>query len=106
MDVFDLVCYIAWDAPALTRRERAEKVKKRNYWAKYGEKARVVLERLLDKYAENGIEDIEDMKVLTVDPLSTLGTVSEIVSAFGNKSDYLKAIRELEDEIYSAANIA
>ena len=106
LDVFDLVCYIAWDAPALTRRERAEKVKKRNYWAKYGEKARVVLERLLDKYAENGIEDIEDMKVLTVDPLSTLGTVSEIVSAFGNKSDYLKAIRELEDEIYSAANIA
>lgn len=51
LDIFDLICHIAWDAPALTRRERAENVRKRNYWTKYGDKARTVLEALLDKYA-------------------------------------------------------
>lgn len=53
LDIFDLICHIAWDAPALTRRERAENVRKRNYWTKYGDKARAVLKALLDKYAEN-----------------------------------------------------
>ena len=69
LDIFDLICHIAWDAPALTRKERAENVRKRNYWTKYGEQARNVLNALLDKYAETGIENIEDMKVLTVEPL-------------------------------------
>ncbi|MBQ0052447.1 MAG: restriction endonuclease, partial [Treponema sp.] len=76
LDIFDLICHIAWDAPALTRKERAENVRKRNYWTKYGEQARNVLNALLDKYAETGIENIEDMKVLTVEPLKDLGTPS------------------------------
>lgn len=103
LDIFDLICHIAWDAPALTRHERAENVRKRNYWTKYGDKARAVLEALLDKYAENGIENIESMKILTVDPLKELGTPTELVNAFGGKPQYLAAIRELEAEIYRAA---
>lgn len=103
LDVFDLICHIAWDAPALTRRERAENVRKRNYWTKYGDKARAVLAALLDKYAESGIENIEDMKILTVDPLKDLGTPTELVAAFGGKPQYLAALRELEAEIYRAA---
>ena len=103
LDIFDLICHIAWDAPALTRRERAENVRKRNYWTKYGDKARSVLEALLDKYAESGIENIEDMKILTVEPLKELGTPTELVGLFGGKPQYLAAIRELEAEIYRAA---
>lgn len=103
LDIFDLICHIAWDAPALTRKERAENVRKRNYWTKYGEQARNVLNALLDKYAETGIENIEDMKVLTVEPLKDLGTPSEIVNIFGGKQNYLAAVKELEDEIYMVA---
>ncbi len=103
LDIFDLICHIAWDAPALTRKERAENVRKRNYWTKYGDKARAVLDALLDKYAQTGIEEIEDMKVLTVDPIKEIGTPAEIVNLFGGKPQYLQAIRELEAEIYSAA---
>ena len=103
LDIFDLICHIAWDAPALTRKERAENVRKRNYWTKYGEKARAVLDALLEKYAQTGIEEIEDMKVLTVDPIKEIGTPAEIVNLFGGKPQYLKAIRELETEIYRVA---
>lgn len=103
LDIFDLICHIAWDAPALTRKERAENVRKRNYWTKYGDKARNVLNAILDKYAETGIEAIEDMKVLTVPPITDIGTPKEIIDSFGGKPQYLQAIRELEAEIYSAA---
>lgn len=102
LDIFDLICHIAWDAPALTRKERAENVRKRNYWTKYGENARSVLHALLDKYAETGIENIEDMQVLTIDPLKSLGTSAEIVSTFGGKAGYLAALKELKDAIYAA----
>ena len=69
LDIFDLICHIAWDAPALTRKERAENVRKRNYWTKYGEQARKILNALLDKYAENGIylPDYTDGKKITED---------------------------------------
>ena len=103
LDIFDLICHIAWDAPALTRKERAENVRKRNYWTKYGNKARNVLNALLDKYAQTGIESIEDMKVLTVPPITDLGTATEIVSLFGGKQNYLNALKELENEIYMVA---
>ena len=103
LDIFDLICHIAWDAPALTRRERAENVRKRNCWTKYGDNARKVLEALLDKYAESGIENIESMKILTTPPLDKLGTSTELVGLFGGKPQYLAAIRELEAEIYRAA---
>ena len=102
LDVFDLICHIAWDAPALTRKERVENVRKRNYWAKYGENARRVLNALLDKYAETGIENIEEMQVLTIEPLKNLGTPAEIVKIFGGKEKFLAALKELENEIYAA----
>ena len=100
LDLFDLICHVAWDMPALTRRERAEKVKKRNYFTKYGPQARRVIEALLDKYATEGIENIEDMAVLKIDPFTQMGTPAEIVNIFGGKKGYLKMIKELETELY------
>ena len=102
-DPFDLICHIAYDAKPLTRRERANKVKKRNYFAKYGEKARKVLEGLLNKYADSGLLTIENTEVLKLDPFNKLGTPLELIKAFGSKEDYLKAIRELENELYKSA---
>ncbi|MDP1603970.1 MAG: DEAD/DEAH box helicase family protein [Legionella sp.] len=100
-DAFDLICHVAFDQPPLTRRERVEQVKKRNYFTKYSEPARKVLEALLDKYADTGIEHIEDIKVLTVDPFRNLGTANELVSAFGGKQHFIHAVRELKNLIYS-----
>ncbi len=103
MDVFDLVCHIAWDMPPLTRRERAEQVKKRNYFTKYGDKARMVITALLDKYADGGVENIEDMSVLRIEPFTQFGTPAEIIGLFGGKAKYLAALEELEKQIYAAA---
>ncbi len=103
LDIFDLICHIAWDKPALTRKERAENVKKRNYFTKYGDAARKVIEALLDKYADEGIENIEDLAVLKVEPFKNMGTPTEIIKIFGGKDAYLKVIKELEQEIYRAA---
>lgn len=100
-DAFDLICHVAFDQPPLTRRERAAEVKKRNYFAQYGDQARQVLDSLLDKYADTGIEHIEDIKILTLDPFKTMGTASELVSAFGGKSGYLAAVQELEQHLYA-----
>ena len=100
-DAFDLICHVAFDQPPLTRRERAENVKKRNYFAKYGEQARSVLENLLEKYADTGIENIEDIKILTLDPFKNMGTASELVSAFGGKPEYIAALHELEKNLYA-----
>jgi type I restriction enzyme R subunit len=99
-DAFDLICHVAFDQPPLTRRERAEQVKKRNYFAKYGEQARKILETLLEKYADTGIENIEDIKILTLDPFKNMGTASELVSAFGGKPAYLAALYELKENLY------
>lgn len=103
LDLFDLICHIAWDRPALTRRERAEQVTKRDYFTRYGDKARQVLQALLDKYATDGIENIEEMKVLTIDPFKSIGTPTEIVNLFGGKAAYQQAVKELETEIYRMA---
>jgi type I restriction enzyme R subunit len=102
MDIFDLICHVAFDQPPLSRAERVNQVKKRNYFVKYGDKARQVLESLLDKYANEGITTIEDIKVLTLTPLNQLGSPMEIINLFGGKSQYLQAIAELEQEIYQA----
>jgi type I restriction enzyme R subunit len=102
-DPFDLICHIAFEAKPLTRKERANQVKKRNYFAKYGEKAKKVLESLLDKYADDGLLTIESTEVLKLDPLNKLGTPKELVTAFGGKPQYLKAIKELEKELYKVA---
>lgn len=100
-DAFDLICHVAFDRPPLTRRERAEQVKKRNYFAKYGEQARQVLESLLEKYADTGIENIEDIKILTLDPFKNMGTANELVTAFGGKIAYIAALQELEQHLYA-----
>ncbi|MCC4118619.1 DEAD/DEAH box helicase family protein [Aromatoleum toluclasticum] len=100
-DPFDLICHVAYDRPPLSRRERAEQVKKRDVFATYGDQARAVLEALLDKYADAGIESIEDIKVLTLDPFTRLGTAPELIRAFGGKPAYLKAVQELETLLYA-----
>jgi type I restriction enzyme R subunit len=103
LDIFDLICHIAWDRPALTRRDRVEKVKKKNYFTKYGDKARLIIDALLEKYADEGIENIEDMEVLRVEPFSNIGTPTEIVQIFGSRDQYLHTIAELERELYAVA---
>ena len=99
-DAFDLICHIAFDQPPLTRRERAANVKKRNVFGKYGDKARAVLEALLQKYADSGIQSVESLDILKVNPLATFGTPMEILTLFGGKSGYLTALRELEKALY------
>jgi type I restriction enzyme R subunit len=102
-DAFDLVCHVAFDRPPLTRRERADNVKKRDYFTKYGDGARAVLEALLEKYADEGIGKIETMEILRVQPFNSLGSPVELVGSFGGRNQYLKAVRELEELLYDAA---
>lgn len=102
-DPFDLVCHIAFDQKPLTRRERAENVKKRDYFTRYGPQARAVLQALLDKYAQDGTGVVEDLKVLQLQPFSDMGTPVELVSAFGGRAGYLQALKELRTELYSTA---
>lgn len=99
-DPFDLICHVAFDRPALSRKERADQVKKRDVFTKYGDQARAVLGALLDKYADAGIECIEDIKILTLDPFSRLGTAPELIKSFGGKPAYLQAVHELEQQLY------
>ncbi|SDY48503.1 EcoAI/FtnUII family type I restriction enzme subunit R [Nitrosomonas sp. Nm33] len=100
-DPFDLICHIAWDKPPLTRRERAEQVRKRNYFTRYGEQARRVLEALLDKYADEGVTQIEETQILAVSPFTQFGTPIEIIRAFGDQDHYQQAVHELEQALYS-----
>ncbi|MBU4312201.1 MAG: DEAD/DEAH box helicase family protein [Candidatus Omnitrophica bacterium] len=101
LDVFDLVCHVAWDKPPLSRRERAARVKKRNYFTQYGDKARIIISALLDKYADEGIENIEDLSVLRIEPFNQYGTPAEIVQLFGGRDKYVDVIEELEHELYA-----
>lgn len=103
MDAFDLICHVAYDQPALTRNERANNVRKRNYFGKYNELAQKVINSLLDKYEKEGITSIETNSILKVQPLDKLGGPVELVKAFGKKPDFDRAIRELENEIYNIA---
>lgn len=100
-DPFDLICHVAFEAKPLTRKERANNVKKRNYFTKYGDKAQAVLNSLLDKYAEDGLLTIESTEVLKLDPLNKLGTAMELIKSFGGRPEYLKALKELEKELYN-----
>jgi type I restriction enzyme R subunit len=102
-DPFDLICHVAFDAPPLTRRERAERVKKRHVFGKYGAGARAVLDALLQKYADSGLKSVESMDVLRVDPLTAFGTPVEIVRLFGGKPGYLDAVAALEAALYDKA---
>jgi type I restriction enzyme R subunit len=97
------VCHVAFDRPAVTRKDRAKKVRATSYFAKYGDAARAVLDALLDKYADEGVDDIEDIQMLKVRPLTAMGTPSEIIARFGGKDAYVKAVRELEGALYESA---
>ncbi len=100
LDPFDLVCHVAFDAKPLTRRERAENVKKRDVFAKYGGQARAVLDALLDKYADDGILNLDDANVLRIPPLDRLGTPLELVRAFGGKPGFTRAVHDVQSALY------
>jgi type I restriction enzyme, R subunit len=102
-DLFDVICHVAFDMPPLTRKERANNVKKRNYFTKYGDTTRKVLEALLDKYADEDIQHIEDIRILRINPFDNFGSPIEIINEFGNKENYFKAVGELEEQIYYEA---
>lgn len=102
LDDFDLICHIAYDKAPLTKKERAENVKKRHYLYKYSDIAQQVIEALLDKYTNDGIKEIEDTKVLQLKEFAKIGSPMKIVKAFGGKEAYQKAVQELENEIYYA----
>ena len=103
LDPFDLILHIVFDQPPLTRKERAENVRKRNYFTKYGKQAAEILEALLTKYADNGLPDLENVDVLKVDPIKQYGTQIYIVNnIFGGIQKFRQAIKELEAEIYAA----
>ncbi|MEX2405059.1 MAG: type I restriction-modification enzyme R subunit C-terminal domain-containing protein, partial [Candidatus Paceibacterota bacterium] len=102
LDPFDLICHVAFEQPPLTRQERANNVKKRNYFGKYTGTAKKVLQALLDKYEDEGLENLEDMNILKLDPFNNMGTPIEIIQEFGGRKEYLKAIHEIEDELYKA----
>ena len=101
-DPFDLVCHVAWGMPPLTRKERADQVRKRNYFTRYGDQARRVLEALLQKYADEGVTHIEETQILTVAPFNEFGTPIELIRAFGGLPQYQQAVRDLEQALYGA----
>ena len=103
LDAFDLICHVAWGKKPLTRNERAQIARKRDYFAKYEGKAREVIDALLAKYADQGITAIDDIGDLKVPPLDEFGTPSEIVGLFGGREGYVQAIRELQTALYAVA---
>ena len=103
LDPFDLVCHVAFDAKPLTSRERAENVKKRDVFTKYGDQARAVLGALLDKYADEGVLNLGDANVLRIPPLDKLGTPVQLVGIFGGKPAFQQAVHELQSSLYTDA---
>lgn len=99
-DPFDVICHIVYDQPPLSRKERAEQVRKNNYFSQYEGASRQVLDALLEKYTDTGIASIEDVKVLTLDPFNKIGAPMELVNAFGGKHGYDEAVKELESALY------
>ena len=100
VDDFDFICHVAFDKKPLTRKERANNVKKRDFFSKYSGVAREVLEALLEKYMNTGIYEIEKTEILKLDPFLKLGKPAKIAGYFGGKQGYLKAVQELEQAIY------
>ena len=91
---------MAFDARPLTRRERADNVRKRDVFAKYGDQARAVLDALLDKYADEGVLNLDDPRVLTILPFTELGTPVQLINAFGGKDGFVEAARGLQSALY------
>jgi type I restriction enzyme R subunit len=103
LDPFDLICHVAYGRPPLTRRERAENVRKRDVFAKYEAKARAVLDALLQKYQDEGIVDLGDPRILQVPPIDTMGTPVELIRQFGSRAGFERAVNELQDVLYEVA---
>jgi type I restriction enzyme R subunit len=103
LDPFDLICHVAFDQPPLTRRERADNVRKKNVFVKYGPQARAVLEALLQKYQDQGIINLDDPRVLQIPPFDTMGTPLQLLKHFGTRKDFEHAVHELQDELYQKA---
>ena len=101
VDDYDFICYVAYGQKPLTRAERANNVKKRDFFSKYSSDARAVLEILLDKYMNQGITEVEDIKVLSLADFEKYGKPAKIVKLFGGKDQYEQAIKELENHLYS-----
>jgi type I restriction enzyme R subunit len=102
LDPFDLLLHVAYNMPPLTRRERANRVKKRNAFTQYGPVARKVIDALIDKYADEGIATIESNEVLKVQPFTDFGSPVELIKSFGGRPQYLGALQTLERELYAA----
>ena len=103
LDPFDLICHVAFDQPPLTRRERADNVRKRDVFTKYGPQARAVLEALLQKYQDQGVIDLADPRVLQIPPFDAMGTPFQLIKQFGTRADFLFAVHELQSAIYQGA---
>jgi type I restriction enzyme R subunit len=104
LDPFDLICHVAFDQPPLTRRERADNVRKRDVFTKYGPQARAVLEALLQKYQDQGVIDLGDARVLQIPPFDAMGTPFQLIKQFGTRADFLYAVNELQSAIYQKAS--
>ena len=102
-DPFDLICHVAFDQPALTRRERADNVRRRDVFTKYGPPARAVLEALLQKYQDQGVIDLGDPRILQIPPLDTMGTPMQLIKEFGTRADFMCAVQELQSALYQRA---
>jgi type I restriction enzyme R subunit len=100
LDPFDLICHIAFDKKPLTRRERADNVKKRDLFTKYSTQARAVLDALLAKYADEGVLNLDDANVLKIAPFSTMGSVVQLINAFGDRKGFEQAVHELQSALY------
>ncbi len=102
-DPFDLICHVAFDQPPLTRHDRAQNVRKRDVFTKYGAKARAVLEALLQKYQDEGLTSLDDPRILRVAPFDAMGTPVELLKQFGGRKGFEKAVHELQTALYERA---
>lgn len=103
LDPFDLICHVAYDQPPLTRRDRAEKVRKNDVFTKHGPQARAVLEALLQKYQDENVTNLDDPRILQITPFDSMGTPLQLIKQFGGRDAYTRAIHELQSALYEGA---
>jgi type I restriction enzyme R subunit len=103
LDAFDLICHVAYGRSPLTRKQRADNVRKRDVFAKYGPQARAVLDALLQKYQDDGVVDLGDPRILQISPIDQIGTPFELIRQFGSRDAFVHAVHELQSALYEAA---
>jgi type I restriction enzyme R subunit len=103
LDPFDLICHVAYGRPTLTRHQRAERVRTRGVFGKYGPQARAVLDALLQKYQDEGVVDLGDPRILQISPIDKLGTPVELIRQFGSRRGFEQAVHQLQDALYEVA---